>query len=603
MSMTRDEYQEVIDRTNQASMEVAMRFDHTIGDRIEELGELQPDKDFLIYEGEHITYAQVNERANQYARIALQHGIKQGETVALMMENRPQFFYVWFGMLKVGAYTALINTEAKAQAVTHALSTVDTKLAFVGSECMERYLTGDALCDNFPTIEVPDTYTGAKTWAGETAATNVDEAIGQAAAVNYNKSARDGLKNSATACYIFTSGTTGLPKAAYITHSKWLSTGHRWLSMTDLHADDMFYCIIPIFHGAGLMSQFSAVLATGATCVLKRRFSARSFWKDVAEYKVTSFVYVGEICRYLAGMPAVPEEKNHTLRTIMGAGMGIDVWQQFTSRFGEHIKIYEGWGSTESNCNMSNLDNRPGSCGRVPYWDRTFMKMVRFDVENDEHPRDENGFYQIAETGEAGELLGQVHMGDGTVISPFDGYSDKEASNKKLLRDVFEKGDCWFRTGDLFREDDEGYIYFVDRIGDTYRWKSENVSTTEVCQQLSEYTDAEIINVYGVKVPGQEGRAGMAAVVMAEGKSFDPQTFFAATDALASYAVPLFVRVIKEMDMTGTFKLRKVDMQKAGYDPALCDGELYLLDKDKRSYSPYSEAGLEALGVQPFQGA
>ncbi|MCZ6829714.1 MAG: AMP-binding protein, partial [Gammaproteobacteria bacterium] len=410
------------------------------------------------------------------------------------------------------------------------------------------------------------------------------------------------LKNSETAAYIFTSGTTGLPKAAYITHSKWISTGQRWLAMTDLHSEDIFYCVLPIFHGAGLMSLFSTVLAVGGCCVLRRKFSARNFWKDVAAHHITCFIYVGEICRYLVGTDPLPEESVHSVRVMLGAGMGIDVWNQFTQRFGDHIRIYEGWGSTESNCNLSNVENVPGCCGRIPYWDRTFMRVVKYSVEDDVHPRDESGFFQLAGPGEVGELLGQVRTGDGTPVSPFDGYSDAAATANKVLQDVFEPGDRWFRSGDLFRYDEDGYFFFVDRVGDTFRWKSENVSTTEVAQQLSAYADAELINIYGVQVPDAEGRAGMAAVGMAAGKRFDPLAFFQiATTTLPPYAVPLFVRISEQMDLTGTFKLRKVDLQAEGYDPTRFEDALYLLDDANGTYSAYSEQILQALGVAPFE--
>jgi fatty-acyl-CoA synthase len=282
--------------------------------------------------------------------------------------------------------------------------------------------------------------------------------------------------------------------------------------------------------------------------------------------------------------------------------MGAGVLNKFTQRFGDHIRIYEGWGSTESNCSLSNLENIPGSCGRIPFWDKTFMRMVRYSVENEAHERDQQGFCIEAKPQQVGELLGQVHDAQGNIVSPFDGYSDDAATSKKLLHDVFEKGDCWFSTGDLFRYDEEGYFFFVDRIGDTFRWKSENVSTTEVAHQLSAYQDAELINVYGVQVPNTEGRAGMAAVGMVEGKAFDPKAFYTiATQNLPAYATPLFIRIVQEMDITGTFKLRKIDLQQQGYDPDRVDGPLFVLDHQQKSYSPYSEQGLQALGVSQFK--
>ncbi len=610
MGMTRDEYQTIIENTNKASMDVAMQRDITIADAFEKLVEQQPDKTFLIFEDHYFSYADINASANVYANILIHHGVGKGDSVALMMENRVEFFYAWLGILKVGAVAALINTEAKAKAVSHAVTTVNCQLAFVGVECYSRYASGDDRLFAFPVVIVSDSFDKQANKALASISENkpsnhivmVDAELELVADKTFDKSVRGDLNNTDTACYIFTSGTTGLPKAALITHSKWLSTGQRWLQMSPMQVGDIFYCVIPIFHGAGLMSLFSAVFAVGGHCVLKRKFSASAFWKDIAKYKVTVAIYVGEICRYLLRTPVCEEEKNHGLRILLGSGMGADIWTQFTDRFGDHIAIREGWGSTESNCNMTNMDNRPGSCGRIPYWEKTFMRMAAFDVESETHIRNASGFCELAEVGKAGELLGQVHTGSGQIVSPFDGYTDAEASEKKLLRNVFEQGDCWFSTGDLFRQDDEGYFYFVDRIGDTFRWKSENVSTTEVAHQLAEYTDAELINIYGVKVPDTEGRAGMAAVVMAEGKIFDGEAFYRiAADNLQSYATPLFVRVVKAMDLTGTYKLRKVELVRDAYNPELFDDDLYVLNKSASAYLPYSAQALEDLGVAAFQ--
>lgn len=600
MGMSRDQYQTIIDNTNKASIAVAMQRDITIADCFESLANNQGDSTFLIFEDHYFSYADVNRSANDYANILLNHGIKKGDSVALMIENRVEFFYAWLGTLKVGAVAALINTQAKAKAVSHAVTTVNSRFAFVGVECYSRYTSGDQRLFEIPVLLVKDAFAESDDLTIEHANVQAsDTALALVAEKIFDTSVRGDLNNTDNACYIFTSGTTGLPKAALITHSKWLSTGHRWQAMAPIREGDIFYCTIPIFHGAGLMSLFSAVFAVGGQCILRRKFSARAFWTDIAKYKITVAIYVGEICRYLLQTPVCEQEKNHSLRILLGSGMGVDIWEDFSARFGEHILIREGWGATESNCNMTNFDNRPGSCGRIPYWDKTFMRLVAFDIENESHILDANGFCTLAGINNPGELLGQVNTGSGQSVSPFDGYTDPEATEKKLLRNVFESGDCWFRSGDLFREDEQGYFYFVDRIGDTFRWKSENVSTTEVAQQLAEYTDAEMINIYGVKVPDTEGRAGMAAVVMIDGKSFDGDAFFAIVKKnLQSYAMPMFVRVVKAADLTGTFKLRKVDLLRESYNPTRFDDPLYVLNHSAKTYLPYSAQALQDLGVK-----
>jgi fatty-acyl-CoA synthase len=279
--------------------------------------------------------------------------------------------------------------------------------------------------------------------------------------------------------------------------------------------------------------------------------------------------------------------------------MGIDVWTRFTDRFGSHFRIFEGWGATESNGNMMNYDNRPGSCGRIPFKELTHVRLVRYNPETESHPRDAEGRMIECNPEEVGEIICQISRADGTIISPFEGYTYPEESRKKVLADVFEVGDRWWRSGDLMRRDADDYFYFVDRIGDTFRWKAENVSTTEVAQQLSSaYPDAEMINVYGVHVPGHGGQAGMAAVVMKEGHAFDAARFYqVATERLPHYAVPLFIRLSDQAHMTANFKLRKVDLRSQGFDPAKVADPLFALSHQQQRYIPLDDAALVALGI------
>ena len=594
MGITAEQYQAIIDTTNAASLAVAKQPHITIADRIEHWASTQPDAVFLYFEEQVISYGDVNQRAEEYARVAISKGLGKGDVVSLMMTNRPEFFYAWFGMLKLGVITAFINTQAKGAALAHAINTVDSKLLLIGDECLASFT---ALNDSLDFIVISESDlvdNGFESLAVAQSALSAD--------IIYYKGLRAGLTGADLCCYIFTSGTTGLPKASLITHGKWINTGVRWCAMAGSNSDDIFYCVLPLFHGAGLMSMFSTVIATGAPCVLRRKFSASKFWLDIANYQVTCFIYVGEICRYLTNMPAVEQEKDNQLKYVIGSGMGVDVWPKFVQRFGSHLRIFEGWGSTEANCNMANVDNTPGACGRVPFVERNILRHVKYDIETGTHLRGDNGFLIEAEPGEVGEMLGWVSMGNGTVISPFDGYSNTCANEEKLLRNVFEQGDCWFRTGDLMRCDQQRYFYFVDRIGDTFRWKSENVSTTEVEQQLSLYSDAELISVYGVKVPQQEGRAGMAGITMKLGYEFDAKTFYTIVAAnLPSYAQPLFVRICMQMDMTETFKLRKIDYQRQGYNPNKFSDQLFVLDKANQTFSAYNSALLNTLRIAEYE--
>jgi fatty-acyl-CoA synthase len=281
---------------------------------------------------------------------------------------------------------------------------------------------------------------------------------------------------------------------------------------------------------------------------------------------------------------------------MVGAGLAPEVWEQWVERFGD-FEIYEGWGSTESNTNTINVDNRLGSCGRVPFWEKTNLRLVRYDFETDTHVRDENGFLQLCGPNEVGEGIGMIINMPDVVGGRFEGYTSAEATENKILRNVFREGDAWWSSGDLLRCDEDGYCWFVDRVGDTFRWNSENVSTLEVADVLGDFPGLESITVYGVKVPGAEGRAGMAALVLQRGTVFDPAKFWAlATSRLPSYAAPLYLRLATTADMTGNYKLRKVDLQREGYDAHLVTDPLFARDDKCQTYRPLKVGELSAVG-------
>jgi fatty-acyl-CoA synthase len=345
----------------------------------------------------------------------------------------------------------------------------------------------------------------------------------------------------------------------------------------------------------------SSALALAATMFLARRFSARRFWSDARRHQMTGFQYVGEICRYLVSQPKQPDDRDHPVRVMMGAGLGRDVWEEFQYRFGVP-RILEGWSSTEANTSLLNVDNHVGSCGRIPFPERHNGRLIRWDMDAEVSPRDASGRCIPCAPGEVGEFIGAIPNLPDSGAGRFEGYTDPDATERKILRDVFQPGDKWYRSGDLLRCDADGYYYFVDRIGDTYRWKSENVSTQEVAEALGGFPELEIANVYGVRVPGMEGRAGMVALVLRDRAGFDGRAFFQwAVERLADWAVPLFVRLSPEADVTATFKLRKVDLQRAGYDPAASADPLYIRDDAADAYVPLDAVTLARLGIPPFR--
>lgn len=546
----------------------------------------------ILYGDQQWNYQQFNEAVNQVAHAAYALGVRKGDTVALAMENRPAFFFVWMGLSKLGAVVAFLNTHVSGKLLTHAIDVLGAKTVIIGEECLPHFaatpdLPADLRCWLWPDVENPATP------AQQALCTLNLAALAEAASRDNPPLAwRAGLVAGDTAQYVFTSGTTGLPKAAVISHARWLMAGASMKEVWEVTPDDCIYCFLPLYHGAASMSATATALAAGASLAVRRKFSRREFWVDVRRYGVTMCQYVGEICRFLLSAPASPDDKNHTLRKMSGTGMAPEVWNQWVERFGA-AQIFEGWGSTEANTSTINLDNRIGSCGRVPFWDKTNLRLVRYDIETESHPRDENGFMQLAGIDEPGEAIGMIYDYPDIVAGRFEGYTSREATEKKILRDVFQKGDAWWSSGDMLRCDADGYCWFVDRIGDTFRWKSENVSTAEVADALGDFPGLDALTIYGVRVPGHDGRAGMAALVMHPGAGFDPADFWAlALERLPRYAAPLFLRIAATADMTGNYKLRKVDLQREAFDQTLVRDPLFVRDDKAKTYVPFEAASL-----------
>ncbi|RIL07537.1 MAG: long-chain-acyl-CoA synthetase [Proteobacteria bacterium] len=598
MSVAREVTQAQLDRLSAATLRHVPSQTYTVGDRLEERAAQQPGKAFIRFEEHVVPYGAANAAANRAAHAAWALGLRRGDVAALLMENRPEFVTTWMGLAKLGVTTALLNTQLRARALEHAIATAAPVLVVAGGECAEAIesLPADARRrwpiyatsgDDAPVAPPP----GAGNW---------DALLARASTENLDRAVRDGLVAGDDLFFIYTSGTTGLPKAARLSHMRWLGVGDGMSAIAGYGPDDVIGCVLPLFHGAGGMVVVSSALAQGAAMFLARRFSASRFWDDARRHGMTGFQYVGEICRYLVNQPPRPDDRDHRVRVMMGAGLGRDVWEVFRDRFGI-ARILEGWSSTEANTSLINVDDRVGSCGRIPFPERHNGRLIRYDAERDEHPRDAGGRCIPCAPGEVGEFVGAIPDLPDSGAGRFEGYTDAAATSRKILRDVFQPGDRWYRSGDLLRCDEDGYYYFVDRIGDTYRWKSENVSTQEVAEALGGFPGLEIANVYGVAVPGAEGRAGMAALVLRDRAAFDGRAFWAwVAERLPGYAAPLFVRLSPEPDVTSTFKLRKLDLQRDGYDPSRTTDPLWVRDDAARAYVPLDAGALARLGIPPF---
>ena len=524
-----------------------------------------------------LSYQDLAAACQRYARWGLARGLGRGDTICLLMANCPDYMAIWLGLSRIGATVALINTNLRGELLAHSLSLVAPRYVIAGASLSEAVRAVRPLL-------LP----GVECWVsgGDGAdLPRLDEEIatlpGEALRAS-ELSAPPSLEDRALC--IYTSGTTGLPKAANVSHYRLMQWSHWFAGLIDVQPEDRMYDCLPLYHSVGGVVATGATLVGGGTVVLRERFSASGFWKDMLAERCTLFQYIGELCRYLLSSTPQEEESRHVLRLACGNGLRADVWQEFQQRF-RIPAILEYYAATEGNFSLYNCEGRPGAIGRIPPFlaHRVPVALVRHDVEAAAPARDPSGRCIRCAPHEPGEALGQIlSTNDAT---RFEGYTDDTASAKKILRDVFAPGDAWYRTGDLMRQDEQGFFYFVDRVGETFRWKGENVSTTEVAGVIATCPGVADAAVYGVRVPGTEGRAGMAALVAGEG--FDLRELRRSlVERLPDYARPLFLRIVTSIELTGTFKLRKQDLVLAGYDPACLRDALYIDDAASNTYVP-----------------
>lgn len=546
----------------------------TLTKQLEGHAAADPNKVFLIFEDQRFTYGEANALINQHAHSYRELGVGHGDVVALLLENRPAFLWHLFGLQKIGAIGSLINTHLVGESLAHAIQICRPRHVVVGSEMWAAFEHVRARLPEISESMVDVDHAGAVASGAEAAVWS--ERLQHAPRSNPAPNARITLADQAA--YIYTSGTTGLPKAAVVRHSRFFRAGAVWAGLAYRYRPgDVLYNCLPLYHANGLLLATGSVVTAGVTMVLARKFSRKHFWDDVRRTNATGFIYIGELCRYLMNNPESPQDRQHKVRVISGNGLRPDIWRAFKERFGIE-RIAEFYGSTEGNAITVNALNIEGSVGvKLPG-----MTIVRWNDQADDFARDERGRLIKAKVGEPGVLIGEIRR-----RAEFDGYHDREASERKVVRDAFKPGDAYFNTGDLMREDRFRQLYFVDRLGDTFRWKGENVATSEVQEQLATFPTIQEANVYGVNVPGVEGRAGMAALVLRDGESLDVDALRAHVDrGLPPFARPVFLRVLQELNTTSTFKLKKGDLQTQGFDPRRTSDALYVFHAQKGKYSP-----------------
>ncbi|XP_042364988.1 long-chain fatty acid transport protein 6 isoform X1 [Plectropomus leopardus] len=534
-----------------------------------------PNKPFIIFEKQTLTYQDVDRRSNQFANAFRTDGsLKQGDIVALLMFNEPDFVCVWLGLCKVGCQVAFLNVNIKARSVLHCLHSCGARTLVVGADLvgLVKEVIPDLKKDSMAVWVVDHTS------PSEDFSSLLDKVEHMSGETLSDLPKVDIMSNF---LFIFTSGTTGLSKAARVGHLKAIMS-MAFFHMCGATSDDIIYITLPLYHMSASLLGIGGCIHLGATCVLKKKFSASQFWKDCVKHNVTVVQYIGELCRYLFNHPMVPEERAHRVRLAAGSGLRSDVWKVFVKRFGR-IKIREGYGLTEAGIGFLNYTDEVGPIGRASYFNKLSMpfELLRYDPQTYEPVRTHSGRCIQAQIGEPGILVAPL-----TAMNQFLGYAGNQVqSEKKLLKDVFKGGDVYFNTGDLLLHDHRDFLYFRDRIGDTFRWKGENVSTTEVSEVIGLLDFIQEANVYGVTVPGYEGRAGMAAVVLKQDHRLNGAKLYNhLLKTLPAYAWPWFLRIQSCLDVTETFKQQKMKLVQESFNPDITQDLLYFLDVSQKDY-------------------
>lgn len=525
----------------------------------------------LVSERESFSYADLAERASRFSGWARQQGIGRGEAVCLLMPNRAEYAAAWLGLSGVGVVVALLNTNLAGDALLHAIGAASPRHIIVDA-ALEAVLAG--VRGSLPTSAQIWTHGESRLWP------RIDREMERA-----RPAAPDGeVRLADPALLIYTSGTTGLPKAARVSHRRVMEWSCWFAGMLDAQPQDRMYDCLPMYHSVGGVVALGAMLTAGGSVLIRERFSASRFWDDVIDGDCTLFQYIGELCRYLTETAPHPRETAHRLRLCCGNGLRGDVWEVFQQRF-RIPRILEFYAATEANLSLYNCEGRPGAIGRVPPFlaHRFPIALIRIDVETGEPLRAPDGLCMRCSDNQPGEALGLIGGWDHSHGRAFEGYTDEAASERKILRDVLAPGDAWFRTGDLMRRDKAGFFYFLDRLGDTFRWKGENVSTEEVATALRACKQISDAVVYGVAVPGADGRAGMAAITLGAPLDFDA-LHLELRERLPDYARPLFLRICSQIAATGTFKPVRSELAREGFDPAYVADALYFNDRAARCF-------------------
>ncbi len=566
----------------------------SLGSELELQAATQPDHPALIWEGKVITYAELNRLSNQYANFFYAQGFRKGDVVGLLMENRPEFLIAATGLSKLGIIVSLINNGVRGEVLAHALSICDAKALVLGHELLEAFLP---IRDQVKLKSPAPIYLETENLNLDlpSGLINLNPLLDQAS--DQNPATTGEITSDDVIVYIYTSGTTGFPKATAVTQKRWLVLGNLFAFYGQMTPATVQYMVLPLYHNSGFDIGYSSTIISGGTMVLRRKFSARAFWDEVRKYNVSFFIYVGELCRYIFNQPERPDDADNPLVFVGGNGMRGDLMEPFRKRFNiKHIK--EVYGATEGVGSFLNMDEIPGMCGNLSLAGMRQGEVIKYDFENEVILRDDSGYALKCESGETGLLVCEINE-----LNRFAGYvNNPEATEAKILRNLLQDGDAYFDSGDLVQLHDNDYISFVDRLGDTFRWKSENVSTNQVSDVVIKFGGLEDANVYGVKVPDMEGRCGMVALKPLDGVNVDLEALAQyVIDKLPVFARPYFVRLRAQIDATNSFKQLKQQLQKEGFDPGIVSDPLYFLDPRVNTYVPLTAEIYQDIATHKIQ--
>ena len=556
-----------------------------LADVIEDVAATRSDAPALLSDRATLSYRALAARSRQLSRWALGLGIAKGDVVCLMMRGQPDYLAIWVGITRIGGVVALINEQLADEALAHCLAIVGARgiiasAPFADAIDHAQRSSGTAL---------PLWLHGAP---GDSR--SIDAIVQAYSDARLTATERRPVTLSDRALCIYTSGTTGLPKAANVSHRRILTWSLWFAGLMHVQPADRMYNCLPMHHSIGGVVAVGSMLVSGASVVLREKFSARQFWDDVVRWDCTLFQYIGELCRYLVNAPPSTAESQHRLRLCAGNGLRADVWTRFQDRF-KIPRILEFYAASEGSFSLFNLEGKPGAIGRVPgvLQHRFPAEIIEIDLESEMPVRDLAGFCVRCAVNMPGEAIGRIGAGPDSVTGRFEGYSSVAESEKKILRNVFRPGDAWLRSGDLMRKDEKSFFYFVDRIGNTFRWKGENVSTAQVAETLCRCPGVVEAVVYGVSVPGADGRAGMAALVVDE--AFDLASFAAAAAVLLpGFARPMFLRLRDYFKITATFKQQNHDLKREGFDTSVVTDPLFFQNAGG-VYQPFLQDDFDRL--------